>query len=378
MADPTPGAGELVVQVTACGVCGSDLHARPAMPDGTIMGHEFCGEVVAVGPGAERAWREGSRVAVLPVLSCGECSWCRAGEVAHCRAARLIGLGGSPGGFAELAVVSSALAFEVPEELPDIYGALVEPFAVGLHTARAAGISTGDDVLIMGAGPVGLTTTRWAREMGARRIVVSDPAATRRRMSEDFGATAVVDPTVDELGHDFDVVIDCVGRPGLLDRAIDATRTKGRILVAGVCVEPDPYLPVLALLKELTIGFSVYYRPDEFEHVKGHTTLGERILAPFLGESPMVLRIVRSHHERMDGGGFPDGASGQAIPAEARIVAVVDAFDAMTTNRAYRKPRSPTEAMDELRSCARTHFDAEVVNAFERVFSDLTVLPPST
>jgi putative nucleotidyltransferase with HDIG domain len=118
--------------------------------------------------------------------------------------------------------------------------------------------------------------------------------------------------------------------------------------------------------------------PDEFEHVKGHTTLGERILAPFLGESPMVLRIVRSHHERMDGGGFPDGASGQAIPAEARIVAVVDAFDAMTTNRAYRKPRSPTEAMDELRSCARTHFDAEVVNAFERVFSDLTVLPPST
>jgi HD-GYP domain-containing protein (c-di-GMP phosphodiesterase class II) len=118
--------------------------------------------------------------------------------------------------------------------------------------------------------------------------------------------------------------------------------------------------------------------PDEFEHVKGHTTLGERILAPFLGESPMVLRIVRSHHERMDGGGFPDGASGQAIPAEARIVAVVDAFDAMTTNRAYRKPRSPTEAMDELRSCVRTHFDAEVVNAFERVFSDLTVLPPST
>ena len=267
VADPTPGAGELVVQVMACGVCGSDLHARPAMPDGTIMGHEFCGEVVAVGPGAERAWREGSRVAVLPVLSCGECSWCRAGEVAHCRAARLIGLGGSPGGFAELAVVSSALAFEVPEELPDIYGALVEPFAVGLHTARAAGISTGDDVLIMGAGPVGLTTTRWAREMGARRIVVSDPAATRRRMSEDFGASAVVDPTVDELGHDFDVVIDCVGRPGLLDRAIDATRTKGRILVAGVCVEPDPYLPVLALLKELTIGFSVYYRPDEFEHV---------------------------------------------------------------------------------------------------------------
>jgi putative two-component system response regulator len=118
--------------------------------------------------------------------------------------------------------------------------------------------------------------------------------------------------------------------------------------------------------------------PEEFEHIKGHTTLGERILAPFLAESPMVLRIVRSHHERMDGAGFPDGTSGRAIPAEARIVAVVDAFDAMTTNRAYRPPRSPTEAMDELRSCVRTHFDAEVVSAFEGVFSDLPVLPLST
>jgi HD-GYP domain-containing protein (c-di-GMP phosphodiesterase class II) len=80
----------------------------------------------------------------------------------------------------------------------------------------------------------------------------------------------------------------------------------------------------------------------------------------------------------MDGGGFPDGTPGQSIPAEARIVAVVDAFDAMTTNRAYRPPRSPTEAMDELRACARTHFDPEVVSAFERAFSDLTVLPLPT
>jgi putative two-component system response regulator len=118
--------------------------------------------------------------------------------------------------------------------------------------------------------------------------------------------------------------------------------------------------------------------PEEFEHIKGHTALGERILAPFLAESAMVLRIVRSHHERLDGRGFPDGTSGQAIPAEARIVAVVDAFDAMTTNRAYRPPRSPTEAIDELRSCVRTHFDPEVVSAFERVFSDLPVFPLST
>jgi putative two-component system response regulator len=116
---------------------------------------------------------------------------------------------------------------------------------------------------------------------------------------------------------------------------------------------------------------------DEFEHIKEHTALGEKILAPFLNESPMVLRIVRSHHERVDGAGFPDGLHGDRIPREARIVAVVDAFDAMTTNRAYRPSRTPTEAIAELRSCAGTHFDAEVVSAFTTAFHDVTALPIS-
>ena len=115
--------------------------------------------------------------------------------------------------------------------------------------------------------------------------------------------------------------------------------------------------------------------PDEFEHIKEHSALGEKILAPFLSESPMVLRIVRSHHERMDGCGFPDGLAGDRIPREARIVAVVDAFDAMTTNRAYRPSRTPVEAFEELHGCAGTHFDPEVVNAFTAAFSDITALP---
>jgi putative two-component system response regulator len=113
----------------------------------------------------------------------------------------------------------------------------------------------------------------------------------------------------------------------------------------------------------------------ELEHIKGHAALGERILAPALTESPMVLRIVRSHHERLDGSGFPDGLVGTAIPAEARIVAVVDAFDAMTTDRAYRPSRAPADAVDELRRCAGTQFDPEVVDAFVRSFPDIAALP---
>jgi (R,R)-butanediol dehydrogenase/meso-butanediol dehydrogenase/diacetyl reductase len=286
VADPTPEPGQLIVRVTACGICGSDLKARPAMPLGTIMGHEFCGEVVAVGAGVSAPWREGARAAVLPVMSCGDCPWCRAGEVAHCAVARLIGLGGSPGGFAEFVAVSADLSFALPRSLPEAHGALVEPFAVGLHTARVAGITSGDSVLILGAGPVGLTTAQWAGVLGAKEVVVSDPTAYRRELSARFGATRVIDPSNDELGQGFDVVIDCVGKPGLLDKCVAAAVTKGRVVVAGVCAEPDPYLPVLALLKELTISFSVYYRPEEFEFVINAFETGR------IDPDPLVSRIV--------------------------------------------------------------------------------------
>jgi putative nucleotidyltransferase with HDIG domain len=117
--------------------------------------------------------------------------------------------------------------------------------------------------------------------------------------------------------------------------------------------------------------------PEEFEHIKGHTTLGERILAPFLSESPIVLGIVRSHHERLNGSGFPDNLVGDAIPLEARIVSVVDAFDAMTTNRAYRPSRIPVDAIAELQRGAGEHFDPRVVEAFLRAFGDISALPIS-
>jgi putative two-component system response regulator len=118
--------------------------------------------------------------------------------------------------------------------------------------------------------------------------------------------------------------------------------------------------------------------PEEFQHIKAHAPLGERILTPFLGGSPIVLRIVRSHHERMDGSGFPDALRGDQIPFEARIVAVVDAFDAMTTNRAYRQPRTPAEAIQELRRCAGVHFDKAVIDAFLRAYGDGSAIPAVT
>lgn len=111
---------------------------------------------------------------------------------------------------------------------------------------------------------------------------------------------------------------------------------------------------------------------EEFDHVKLHTVLGERILQPFLASQPSVLQVVRSHHERFDGSGFPDGLAGERIPQAARIVAVADAYDAMTTNRAYREPRTPIAAIGELTGGAGTHFDAAVVEAFIRAHPGLS------
>ncbi|HWS94275.1 MAG TPA: alcohol dehydrogenase catalytic domain-containing protein [Mycobacterium sp.] len=172
--DPTPGPDELVIRVVACGVCGSDIKAQPFMPAGMVMGHEFGGEIVAVGSNAD-GWREGTNVAVMPVVSCGSCQYCTAGFVSHCAQARYIGMGPDGGGFAEFAVVPARHAFALPDEMTNTYAALVEPFAVGLHGVHGAQLSPGEDVLVVGAGGVGLTTIAWARAKGARRITAVDP-----------------------------------------------------------------------------------------------------------------------------------------------------------------------------------------------------------
>lgn len=264
--DPVPQAGELLVRVTACGLCGSDLKAQGSLPAGTIMGHEFGGQVVEVGAGV-RGWRQGVQVAVLPVASCGTSAWCRSGEVAHCTSAGLIGLGGGAGGFAELTVVPAASSFEVPTPVDPLHAALVEPFAVGLHCVQAGQIAQGDSVLVIGAGTVGLTTIAWARRRGAQRITSVDPVAERRRRAEAFGATDTHATPGEASRDEYDVVVECVGKVGLLDAAVAAARPKGRIVVAGVGTEQDPFWSMLALLKEVSIRFAVYYTPAEFRAV---------------------------------------------------------------------------------------------------------------
>lgn len=261
--DPAPGEGELVLRVHACGICGSDLKAVANMPSGLVMGHEFCGEIVAVGRGVDTL-RTGMRVSALPLIGCGRCVACITGDVAHCATVDMVGVGGSSGGYAELVRVAASEAVVLPDDLDLDQGALVEPLAVGLHAVARAGITPADDVLVVGGGPVGLAITMWARLHGARTVTVSDPVAGRRAAAVRAGATGAVDPAAGGFERAYPVVFECVGTPGMIATAISATDVHGRLVVAGVCTKPDTFVPVLAMMKELTMHFVVYYRRQDF------------------------------------------------------------------------------------------------------------------
>ena len=282
VADPSPGPGELVLEVTACGICGSDLKLRDSMPVGLVMGHEFCGVVVAAGADTDPAWRTGRHVTALPIFGCGHCLACLAGEPAHCEQADYVGVGGSSGVFAEYVRVDQRETVGLPESIDPALGALVEPLAVGLHAVERAHIRSGDKVLVVGAGPVGLSVIAWAARSGAGELVVSDPSAERRTAAEQFGATRTVDPGSEQLEPRYDVVIECVGSPGLTDICVGASTRHGHVVIAGVCTKPDPYVPVMALMKELTMDFVVYYTRREFFAVVDALGQGAIDAAPFV------------------------------------------------------------------------------------------------
>ena len=262
--DPSPGNGELVLRVHACGICGSDLKAVDNMPSGLVMGHEFCGEVVAVGAGSG-PWKVGDRATALPLIGCGSCVPCVTGDVAHCATVDMVGVGGSSGAYAEFVRVSARESLALPESMPFDDGALVEPIAVGLHAVARAAIRPGEAVLIIGAGPVGLAIALWARHQGAGRVVVSDPVAHRRAAASSFGATDVVDPTEGGPEGTFPVVFECVGTPGMIATAMMSAEVHGRVIVVGVCAKPDTFVPIIGIMKELAVHFVVYYRRQDFE-----------------------------------------------------------------------------------------------------------------
>ncbi len=283
--EPSPGPTDLLLRVRACGVCGSDLHASDTfVPPGRVLGHELCGEVVAVGAGARDRFREGQLVAGFPVSCCGTCRFCLDGAAAKCERAVQIGFQ-VPGAFAEYVAVPAAGSVALPADVDHRLGALVEPLAVGLHALDRTPTERGESVLVLGAGPVGLAVALWARALGAREVVVSDPVAHRRGLAEALGA-AGVDPTADDVRSAFEriagkpprVVIECVGIPGLIQHAVELAAPDASVTVVGLCMGLDQIFPVPAMQKELTMRFVLYYRHGDF--LTTVRMLGDRRIDP--------------------------------------------------------------------------------------------------
>lgn len=318
---PVAGEGQVLAKVLACGICGSDLHAARFMSTmiatarasrrrswynedenaGIVMGHEFVAEIVEAGPGAE-AWPVGTRVTSMPILL----------DPSAPNGMQSIGYSPVvPGAYSEYIVLSVPLLLKVENHVSNMLAATTEPCAVGLHAVREARLRDNETALVMGAGPIGLMTLIWLKKEGVRYVAVSDPSPERRALAAHFGANRVINPNetdvAEQLSKDLfitregkedvsyggglisaapDVVFECVGVPGTLQKAMELVQMRGRVVVVGVCMQPDTITPLLGINKQISLQFVLGYNAQEYAETLAAFTDGS------IDTRPLVTRSV--------------------------------------------------------------------------------------
>jgi L-iditol 2-dehydrogenase len=260
---PRPGPGEVLVRVEACGICGSDVHGY----DGTsgrrippiVMGHEAAGTVAALGPGVS-GLTEGQAVTFDSTVYCGECDYCRRGQVNLCDHRQVLGVSTPeyrrPGAFAEFVLVPGHIVYPIPEELPPAKAAMVEPLAVALHAVELAGVERGATTLVVGSGMIGLLVTQVLRVRGAAFIAVADIDEGRLAMAQDAGATATFNPKTSDVVAEIkkatndrgvDYAFEAVGSTVTLKTAIESVRKGGTVSLIGN-IAPSAEIPLQAVV----------------------------------------------------------------------------------------------------------------------------------
>lgn len=269
---PEPDPGQALVEVSYCGICGSDLHFREVpelFPAGTVPGHEFSGRIVGVGDGVDR-WSPGDRVCVLPFGQCGECATCRAGNEQVCPHAVTSGVGlgtGRPGGYADLVVVDERMLFSLPESVDDRAGTLVEPLAVAIRAVDLAAGDPDDPVLVLGAGPIGLLTALVLRHRGMRRAAVCSRNPARAQRAAALGLDTI---SIEEVARIEPVdapacVFECAGTPAAAQLGVQTLRPLGRLLLVGLSLTPLDLAAPPIVIKELEIRGVIAYRRAQFQ-----------------------------------------------------------------------------------------------------------------
>jgi 2-desacetyl-2-hydroxyethyl bacteriochlorophyllide A dehydrogenase len=242
VADPTCGSDEVVVQVSTTGICGTDVHIyrNEYMSDFPLIpGHEFGGTVVEVGKEVVD-FQLGDRVAVDPNLYCGRCYFCRNQQANHCLNWEGVGIT-RPGGFAQYVAAPARAVYRIPDSLTEAQAAFIEPVSCVVHGLNRLRVWPGDEVLIFGAGPMGLLLVQALRHSGASQVVVVEKQPDRLALASQVGATATITADSNQAEtlralapHGFAVVVDATGVPAVIEQAFNFLKPRGQFWQFGV------------------------------------------------------------------------------------------------------------------------------------------------
>jgi threonine dehydrogenase-like Zn-dependent dehydrogenase len=298
VADPVPGPGQVLVSVSACGVCGGDLHfaihsalmaelgrqmtGAPTLTDGldltadVFMGHEFAAEVIEAGPGTA-APPPGTAVTSIPAL------------MSPMGMQPLLYSNTTPGGYAERMLLSASLLLPIPNGLDPRHATLAEPMAVGLHAVNKSNIERGQGAVVIGCGPAGISVIAALKALGVEPIIASDFSSARRELGRLLGAHEVIDPTAEPIfdawernGTGVPVVFEAVGVPGMLNKVLRYAPRNTQVVVVGACMEPDAITPYFGIAKEMSLQFVQAYDPHEFAECLRRIADGEIAVAPLI------------------------------------------------------------------------------------------------
>jgi 2-desacetyl-2-hydroxyethyl bacteriochlorophyllide A dehydrogenase len=299
---PVPGADEVLIKVAYCGICGSELsgylgHNALRVPP-LIMGHEFSGMIVSLGDEAQArnpSLGAGARVTVDPMIFDGTCRYCRAGLEHLCMDRRLIGAA-RPGGFAEYVAVPAHMVFTLPESLSLRAGALTEPTACAVHIAALMGEVVGRDILIVGAGAIGLLTLQVLLQRGAARVFVADTNLDRLAHATDLGGVAL-DPKENDVvsavqdatdGVGVSISLDAVGKAVTRAQCVAATARGGQVMLSGLHEETSAVPVADVIRKEQTLQGTFCYTPVDMRTAIALLSEGSVTLGGGLVEAPLA------------------------------------------------------------------------------------------
>jgi threonine dehydrogenase-like Zn-dependent dehydrogenase len=270
---PEPGPDEVVLEISHCGICGSDLHfvVEGWSSAGSVHGHEYSGTIVATGPGVTD-WAPGDRAVGGPGPGCGSCAPCLTGTAQLCLQRDQPGRAPSRGAWARYKLLRADHLHRVPDGLDLRTAALTEPLAVALRGVRRSGVRPGGRALVCGAGPIGLLSVAVLRALDVDDVTVSEPSSIRRQLALAVGATAVVTP--DELdqptsptalvAHPFDAAIECSGRADAIVAALAQLGRRGVLVLSGTGMQRPPLEFLRVILNELVITGALEYTGEDF------------------------------------------------------------------------------------------------------------------